>query len=630
LDKRFAKQKRVYSQKRRVLKTMNNFGLDIWSNKNFIIEDGEIKLNYKSMPSLLEIVNTIRAKGVKGPLILRFPHLVKRQIKTLYNYFEKAIEENDYKGSFHAVFPLKVNQFPAAVAAITSQGAKYNYGLEAGSKAELILAMSKTIGSANITVNGFKDEEMLTLGFMAAHSGHNITITIEGLNELETIINVASKCNLKVPNIGIRVRLHSAGSGIWAKSGGMDAKFGLTSTEIIEAIKLLKDAKLLHKFTMIHFHIGSQISDIAPLKKALREAGNIYAELKKMQADALSSINIGGGLAVEYDQHEKSHAKNYSIDEFSSSVVFLLGEIMDRKNVTHPDIFTESGRFIVASHAVLITPVLELFSQDYQEKLLHFKDTNPPLIEELIELNRLLNNANCIEYLHDALDHMESLFTLFDLGYIDLQDRSNAEILVHNIIKKALYLKSSNPTNELEQLQIKLQERYLINASVFQSLPDYWGLGQHFPVMPIHHLNTPPLRAASLWDITCDSDGEIGFNPEKPLYLHDVNINEEDYFLGFFNVGAYQETLGMNHNLFTHPNEYTIAINDTGYDIIDAVESKNILEILESIGYDKDEILNHLKNRLANAGFSTEKEKNDTLLQLERFLHQNSYLRTTT
>jgi len=608
---------------------MHNFGLNIWANKNFIIEDGEIKLNYKSMPSLLEIINNIRSNDVKGPILLRFPHLVQRQIKTLYNYFEKAIEENNYQGKFNAVFPLKVNQFPAAVEAITSQGKKYNYGLEAGSKAELILAMSKTIDGANITVNGFKDEEMLTLGFIAAQSGHNITMTIEGLNELETIIKVASKCNLKVPNIGIRVRLHSAGSGIWAKSGGMDAKFGLTSTEIIEAVKLLKNANLIPQLKMIHFHIGSQMSDIAPLKKALREAGNIYAELKKMGADSLSSINIGGGLAVEYDQHIKSNARNYSIDEFSSSVVFLLSEIMDAKNVAHPDIFTESGRFVAASHAVLITPVLELFTQDYQEKLLNFKQTNPPLIEELIELNRLLNNANCIEYLHDALDHMESLFTLFDLGYIDLQDRSNAEILVHNIIKKALYLKSANPTNELEQLQIKLQERYLINASIFQSLPDYWGLGQHFPVMPIHHLNTTPLRAASLWDITCDSDGEIGFNPEKPLYLHDVNIDEDDYFLAFFNVGAYQETLGMNHNLFTHPNEYTVIINDTNYEITNKVESKNILNILESLGYKKEEISNKLKSDLKNSTFIAEKEKSDTLAKLETFLNQNGYLRTT-
>lgn len=608
---------------------MNNFGIDVWANNNFIIEDGQIRLNYKCMPSLLQIVEEVRSNDVRGPILLRFPHLIKSQIRTLYSYFDKAIQQNNYQGKFNAVFPLKVNQFPHAVEAVTSQGAQYNYGLEAGSKAELILAMSKTPIGANITVNGFKDKEMITLGFIAAQSGHNITITIEGLGELETIIEVAKECNLKVPNIGIRVRLHSTGSGIWAKSGGMDAKFGLTSTEIIEAITLLREAELLQHLSMIHFHIGSQMSDIAPLKKALREAGNIYAELKKMGATGLDNINIGGGLAVEYNQHAHLNSRNYSIDEFSSSVVFLLGEIMNAKNVSHPNIFTESGRYIVASHAVLITPVLELFTQDYQEKLLNFKAVNPPLIEELVELNKLLNNTNCIEYLHDALDHMESVLTLFDLGYIDLQDRSNAEILVHNIIKRALYLKSANPTNELAKLQVKLQERYLINASIFQSLPDYWGLNQHFPVMPLHHLNSTPLRAASLWDITCDSDGEIGFNPDKPLYLHDVNLDEEEYFLGFFNVGAYQETLGMNHNLFTHPSEYTITIDENSYEIKNAVESKNILDILDSIGYDSKILHAKLKNDLSSSEFISEKEKSDTLAKLELFLQQNGYLRTT-
>ena len=608
---------------------MKNYGLDIWSNNNFLIENGEVKLNYKSSPSLLKIAEEIRAKDIRGPMLFRFPHLIEKQIKTLYQYFDKAIQINNYKGSFNAVFPLKVNQFPHAVEAVTTQGNKYKYGLEAGSKAELILAMSKTPDGAYITVNGFKDREMITLGFIAAQSGHNIIITIEGLGELETIIEVAKECKLKVPNIGIRVRLHSAGSGIWAKSGGMDAKFGLTSTEIIEAVTLLQEADMLKNFTMIHFHIGSQMSDIAPLKRALRESGNIYAELKKMGADALNSINIGGGLAVEYDQHTRATSRNYSIDEFSSTVVFLLGEIMNAKNVEHPDIFTESGRYIVASHAVLITPVLELFTQDYQERLLKFKDVNPPLLEELRYLFAKLNQQNCIEYLHDALDHMESLLTLFDLGYIDLQDRSNAEILVHNIIKKSLYLKSEYATNELEVLQASLQERYLINASIFQSLPDYWGLHQNFPVMPLHNLDKKPIRAASLWDITCDSDGEIGFNPEKPLFLHDIDLDNEDYFLGFFNIGAYQETLGMNHNLFTHPNEYTVNITENGYEITNEEESKNILDILVSIGYNKDEILNKLKTNLQESEFITEKEKCDTLAKLELFLTQNGYLRTT-
>jgi arginine decarboxylase len=606
-----------------------NYGLDVWSNENFSIEDGELVLNHKSKPSLLEIVEGIRAGGVRGPMILRFPHLIKKQIETLYSNFDKAIQHNEYKGGFHAVFPLKVNQFPSVVEAVTSEGAIHNYGLEAGSKAELILAMSETPKDAHITVNGFKDKEMITLGFIAAQSGHKITITIEGLGELETIIEVAQECKLKIPNIGIRIRLHSTGSGTWAKSGGMDAKFGLTSTEIIEAVALLKEADMIENLTMIHFHIGSQMSDIAPLKRALREAGNIYAELKKMGTPALNSLNIGGGLAVEYDQYVNAKSRNYSIDEFSSTVVFLLGEIMKAKKVAHPDIFTESGRFIVASHSVLITPVLELFSQDYQERLLNFKETNPPLLEELRYLAKQLNEHNCTEYLHDALDHMESLLTLFDLGYIDLQDRSNAEILVHNIIKKSLYLKADYATNELEELQSNLQERYLINASIFQSLPDYWGLKQHFPVMPLHHLEEKPIRAASLWDITCDSDGEIGYDAEKPLLLHDVDLDNEDYFLGFFNIGAYQETLGMQHNLFTHPNEYTIEVNENSYKILNNIESKNILGILDSIGYKSDNILNKLKSELLKSDFITEKEKSDTLCKLETFIQQNGYLRTT-
>ena len=246
---------------------MQEFGVDIWANNNFIVEDGLIKLNYKSQPSILSIVKEIRRDNSKGPILLKFPHLIKKQIQSLYKNFNKAMKENSYQGSFNAVFPLKVNQFPTAVNAIVTEGKEYNYGLEAGSKAELILAMLKTPLGANITVNGFKDKEMITLGFIAAQSGHNITLTIEGINELQTIIDIAKESSLKVPNIGIRVRLHSSGSGTWAKSGGMDAKFGLTATEIIGAIKLLKTSNLIDKLSMIHFHIGSQMEDIAPIKK---------------------------------------------------------------------------------------------------------------------------------------------------------------------------------------------------------------------------------------------------------------------------------------------------------------------------------------------------------------------------
>ncbi|MGZ8548934.1 MAG: biosynthetic arginine decarboxylase, partial [Sulfuricurvum sp.] len=380
---------------------------------------------------------------------------------------------------------------------------------------------------------------------------------------------------------------------------------------------------------MIHFHVGSQMQDISTLKRVLRESGNIYAELKKMGADNLNAINIGGGLAVEYSQHTANRLRNYTLEEFSNSVVFLLREIMNAKGVEHPDIFTESGRFVVASHSVLITPVLELFSHDYQEKSLKLKEKNPPLIEELRELNALLSPRTCIEYMHDALDHMESLLTLFNLGHIDLLDRSNAEILVHQIIKKSLYLSQDNLVPEIERLQVKLQERYLINSSIFQSIPDYWGLQQQFPIMPLDRLDVPAIRAASLWDITCDSDGEIRFKPETPLYLHDIDLDEEEYFLAFFNVGAYQETLGMNHNLFVHPSECTILINENGYEIENFTESDNILNILGDIGYDSSKLLTNLKNKLATSDFSTEEEKTDTLQKLEMYLYQNGYLRTT-
>jgi arginine decarboxylase len=610
---------------------MMSYGIEIWGNDNFIVEDGLVKINQGCKPSLLEITEKIRATDLKGPIILRFPALIKKQIDTLYKSFHESIAVNDYQGKFHAVFPLKVNQYPQAVENLLKHGLPYQYGLEAGSKAELILAMALTPIGSPITVNGFKDTEMITTGFIAAQMGHNITLTIEGIGELLSIIEIARNSNLKMPNIGIRIRLHNQGDSYWAKSSGMDAKFGLTTPEVFEAITLLHENNLFEYFTMLHFHVGSQIENIKPLKRGLREVGNIYAELKKMGATNLKNINIGGGLAVEYAQHTAKRLVNYSLEEFSSDVVFMLKEVMENKGVEHPDIYTESGRFVIASHAILVAPVLELFSQDYRENSLLLKSENPPLIEELVRLNSSMDVSNHIEYLHDALDHHESLLTLFDLGYIDLRDRANAEILVHQIIKKALYLAhdQEHPLPELERLQVKLQERYLINSSFFQSIPDYWGMKQHFPIMPLDKLDQKPMRAASLWDITCDSDGEISFNPDAPLFLHDVDLSKEEYYLAFFNIGAYQETLGMKHNLFEHPSECTIEFNHEGYEITHIKESSNMFSIIESLGYDSSQIMTTLKNNIAFSDFVSEEDTAETVQTLEMFLYQNGYLRTT-
>ena len=606
-----------------------NYGIDIWGANNFFIENGKLKINYGNQPALIDIVKEIEERGFQGPILLRFPHLIRKQINSLYNSFKKAMKEFDYKGEFKAVFPLKVNQFPTFVKPLIKIARKYNYGLEAGSKAELILAMTYNDIKAPITINGFKDKDMIRLAFIAGFMGYNVTITIEGLNELKSIIEVSREYDSMPVNIGIRIRLHTSGVGIWAKSGGIESKFGLSSTEIIEAIEIMKKEKILDKLKMIHFHIGSQINDISPLKKAIREAGNIYADLRKLGAKNLSAINIGGGLAIEYSQWEERRDKNYSIEEFSNDVVYLLKEISNKKNVPMPDIFTESGRFIASPSTVLVTPVIELFSQEYTEKSLKLKEKNPDLVEELIDLYKTINENNYIEFFHDALDHFESLLTLFDLGFIDLIDRSNSEILTHLIIKKAITYATLRgfKNKDLKSINEKFQEKYLANFSIFQSLPDFWGLGQKFPLMPLTKLNKTPNRSATIWDITCDSDGEIPFSKEYPLYLHDVDLNKEDYYLGFFLVGAYQEILGMKHNLFSYTNEAIVNFDSEGnYEIEFLEPTQKIREILIDLDYDIDEIERELKNKIENTSIEEENKK-EILGELFLLLNDMVYLK---
>lgn len=609
----------------------HDYGLSLWGDSNFIIDSGKVCLNSDLKPALIDIVKDIRNDGYRGPLLLRFPHLIKKQIVQVYSSFERAKREFDYSGSFNAVYPLKVNQYPGFVENLVKIGESYGYGLEAGSKAELLLAMAYNNYGAPITVNGFKDNELIDIGFIAAEMGHNITLTIEGLNELKSIISTAKERFEPKPNIGLRIRLHSSGAGVWAKSGGIHSKFGLTSTELIEAVNLLKENNLIEQFTMIHFHIGSQINEIHPLKKALIEAGNIYAELRKMGAKSLRAINLGGGLAIEYSQFKDNPSRNYTLKEYANDVVFLLKSIANQKNETEPDIFIESGRYIAASHSVLVAPVLELFSQEYTEEKLILKENNPPLISELYDLYRSIKPSNAIEYLHDAVDHMESVLTLFDLGYVDLQDRSNSEILVHLIMKKAISLLGHKQNYaELLKIQEEVQERYLVNFSMFQSLPDFWGLGQNFPIMPLDRLDERPTLSASIWDITCDSDGEISFDATKnPLFLHDVDLEKEDYFLGFFLVGAYQEVLGMKHNLFTHPTEATIIINEEGnYEIKNILESQSVMDILEDLDYDIHAIRDTLNERIESSTLVDEKQKKHILGELYLFLNDNGYLKT--
>ncbi len=611
-----------------------DFGISLWGEGNFVIDGDDVRVNHADKPALLSLTQEIRAQGHRGPILLRFPHLIKKQIDQLFEAFSAAKKEFDYQGDFRALFPLKVNQYPNFIHHLIHVSQGYAYGLEAGSKAELIIAMAKTPIGAPITVNGFKDKEMISLIYIAAKSGHHITVTIEGLGELETIARVHREFNAGseipvAPSIGMRVRLHSTGIGSWAKSGGYGSKFGLSSTELLEAYDILEKEGMAAHFSMIHFHIGSQMNEINPLKKALREVGHIYTGLKQRGAQALKAINIGGGLAVEYSQHAAMQERNYSLKEFANDVVFLMQEIAKSKGVEEPDIYTESGRFVAASHAVLIAPVLELFSQEYHESGLRLKAQNPPLIEELHALYQTINRLHAKEYLHDALDHMESLLTLFDLGYIDLEDRSNTEILVNLIIKKAIFLLKDEDTDELKRLESRIQEKYLVNFSLFQSLPDRWGMGQGFPVMPISHLSQKPTRPASIWDITCDSDGEIAFDVSHPLHLHDVDVAQEEYFLGFFLTGAYQEVLGMQHNLFTHPTEIVVTFDETGkYQLSDMIEAQNLMDVLDDLDYDTEVIDQILKHMVEASSLMDEQQKQDILDKLSLYLSENSYLKT--
>ncbi len=608
---------------------MQNYGINLWSDNNYIIDKDKLRVNYASKPSLLEIVTKIRQDGKRGPLLLRFPHLIEKQIDALYNNFSRVFNELSYSGDFQAVFPLKVNQYPNFVKALLKKGEKYNYGLEAGSKAELLIAMTYINDNAPILVNGFKDRELIKMAFLSAKMQQDIIITIEGINELKSIITVAREEGTPLPKIGLRVKLHSAGIGLWAKSGGINSKFGLTSTELIEAMSLMKEHGLLAQFTMIHFHIGSQMTSIAPLKKALKEAGNIYTDLINLGAHKLHTINLGGGLAIEYSQNPSSPQIHYSLEEYANDVVFMLQTIAKAKGVTEPNITIESGRFVAAPHALLIAPVFELFSKEYSEKALKLKSNNPPLIDELNALYLDINKKNAREFLHDSFDHLNSLFTLFDLGYIDLIDRSNAEILVHLIMKKSILLLKDQHLDELLKMQEHIQEKYLVNFSLFQSMSDFWGLKQHFPVMPLSKLDERATHTANLWDITCDSDGEIPFDEKDPLYLHSVDIEKEDYFLGFFLTGAYQEVLGMRHNLFTHPTEATIMIEDNGYKIENITESASIIDILDDLDYDTSDIKKRLYAHIEQSHFIKKDEKENILTILDTLLRENGYLKTT-
>ncbi|HXF04650.1 MAG TPA: biosynthetic arginine decarboxylase [Blastocatellia bacterium] len=567
------------------------------------------KNDVRSADVKLIVDHLISRQRLKLPVLLRFPQIIASQIRELYLSFSSAIREFDYRGAHLAVYPLKVNPRRDVVEAFLQEGRKYGYGLEVGSKAELYAALAFEQTSDSLLVcNGFKDETFIEMAFAAAALGKNVFVVVEKLNELYTFLRLAETARYK-PYLGVRVKLYSRGSGRWEKSGGETAKFGLTTTETLEVIKLVKQHRLIDSLKMLHCHIGSQITDIKRIKNAIKEAARVYAKMRKLGVE-IEYLNVGGGMSVDYDGSKTSFesSANYTMQEFANDVVYTISSICADENVPEPIIVTESGRILTAYHAMVVVNV-----QDEIETVIdeiapgEVDEDDPQVVLELRDLRDNITSKNYREYYHDALEHKEELVTLFSLGYIDLEDRAKGEVLFWQIIEKVEQFARQSKFfhEEFDDLRKLLAAKYLCNFSVFRSAPDAWALDHLFPIMPIHKLDEPPTEFATLVDLTCDSDGVI----DKFVDLKDVKevlevhpFSREPYYLAILLVGAYQEAMGNYHNLFGALNEAHIIIDTDGdFHVQKIIPGHSLGDVLTLARYDRTFLLEGFERNLAMA-----------------------------
>jgi len=575
--------------------TVETYGIENWGagyfgvnrKGNLIVRAPE---NENCTADVKEIIDDLRKRGINTPILLRFPQLIVGQIRKLQIAFRKSIKEFEYDGGHLCVFPMKVNQNRAVIEEYLREGSRYNFGLEAGSKAELYAALGIEQSKDSLLVlNGFKDRDFVKLAFAGAAAGKNVVIVIEKLNELDHTLDLAAELTAEnadalLPMVGVRVKLYSKGSGKWEKSGGEAAKFGLTTTEILEVIRRLQDAGRTDMLRLLHFHIGSQLTDIKRIKNAMREAARTYAKIRKMGIP-IQYLDVGGGMAVDYDGSRTSFesSANYNAREFANDVVYTIKTVCDDEVVPHPTLIQECGRYMSAYHAILVTNVqdeIETVVESHSD--LTVTPDDPPIVHELLDLRETINGKNYREYYHDALENRDELFTMFNLGLISLEAKGKGEVLFWDVCEKAdLFAQQKKyVAEEFDELRQLLCAKYLANFSVFRSMPDNWALEQLFPIVPIHKLNKKPTEYATLCDITCDSDGIV----DKFVDLHDVKtvlelhklVKNEPYYLAMMLVGAYQEVMGNNHNLFGVPHEAHVFIGDDGY-IINKVIYGNTL-----------------------------------------------------
>ncbi len=627
----------------------NLYNIQGWGAKYFDInEAGHVVakplLDAGASVDVTDVIEEAKGRGLKFPLLVRFQDILRHRVESINLAFRGSISEYNYQGKYRGVFPIKVNQLREVVEEILDAGKPFDFGLEVGSKPELFagLALQNQIGSL-IICNGYKDTDFIRMALLGTKLGRKVIMVVEKLEELRQIVTVSKQLGVE-PVIGIRARLLSKGAGRWADSGGENAKFGLSTAEILAATEMLKAENLGHCLKLLHFHIGSQVPDILTVKKAVQEAARLYAKLHKMGFQ-IDYLDVGGGLGVDYDGSRSAFdsSTNYTLQEYTNDVIYYVADVCNAEKVPHPDIISESGRAIVAHHSVLIVEVFGTIEKIRPGDSFQYGDNEHPLVKELLDIKKNLAKLNKIEAYHDAQERREDAQHMFTLGVLDLPEKAKIENLYWEISQEVVQSCRGQGyvPEEIRQLEDTLGDQYLCNFSVFQSLLDHWALGQLFPIMPVSRLNECPTREATLVDITCDSDGQVNKfidlrDVRDTLPVHQLHFNGngqiEPYYIGFFLMGAYQDIMGDLHNLFGRVNEVHVFLDPdeaAGYYVEEIIEGTTIVQALASVQYDENELKRQMKAQMDEAIKSDRMKPSEAMRLLddyEKGLKEYTYL----
>jgi arginine decarboxylase len=624
------------------------YNIDRWGARYFDInEAGHVVARPQqeagASVDLTDVIEEAKGRGLKFPLLIRFQDILRHRVESINQAFRSSIAEFNYQGKYRGVFPIKVNQLREVVEEILDAGKPYQFGLEVGSKPELFAGLALQDQTDSLIIcNGYKDCTFIRMALMGIKLGKKVVLVVEKLEELKQILAVSKQVGVE-PLIGIRTRLMSKGMGKWAESGGENAKFGLSTAELLAATELLQAENLTHCFKLLHFHIGSQIPDILTVKKAVQEAARFYAKLFKM-GFPIEFLDVGGGLGVDYDGSRSAFdsSTNYTLQEYTNDVVYYVGDVCNAEKVPHPIIVSESGRAIVAHHSVLIVEVFGAIAKIRPGQQFQYSDNEHPLVRELLDIRKNLAKLNKLEAYHDALERREDAHNMFTLGLMELPEKAKIENLYWEISQEVVqsFLGQAYIPEEIRKLEDSLGDQYLCNFSVFQSLLDHWALGQLFPIMPVNKLNERPTRETTLVDITCDSDGQINKfidlrDVRDTLPLHPLNCNgssPEPYYLGFFLMGAYQDIMGDLHNLFGRVNEVHVFLDPdepAGYYVEEIIEGNTIVQALGAVQYDENELKRQMKGQI-DAAIKSDRLKPSEGMRLldeyERGLREYTYL----